>query len=269
MEETRMRKAMVVRAGSALGSALIERLEARGMEVIAISKPDLKSPQAFLDAAAGVDTIFYGTHLRYDDKPEKVRRLTEIVMEAANRIGAKVVRIEGIYQPVAEPGAHSDTPPSVLRIQSPELYGASVKNTIMHYMLKKLAQGKKVTTFGSLVAPREYLYLPDAANRIVELASWETAYGQTWNIRSGASISLGQLLQVAGAAIGILPKMEPIGGWKLRLLHRYDSRIRDLLNRYELATQIPHKDQLALMGTVPITTYEVGVVETISRMITR
>lgn len=262
-----MRKAMVVRAGSALESALIEKLEAQGTETIAVSKLNQQTPQELLGAADGVDAIFYGAFLRYDDKPEKVRRISEIVMEAAHRTGAKVVRIEGIYQMEGETGTH-DTP-SLLRIQSPELYGASVKNTIMHYMLKKLAEGKKITTIGSLDAPREYLYLPDAVSRIVELASWETAYGQTWHIRSGASIPLRQLLAIAGSAIGIQPKLEPIGGWKLRLLHRYDSRIREILNRYELATQTLHKDRLALMGTVPITPYEIGVAETICHMIAR
>ncbi|RIX60338.1 hypothetical protein D3P08_01870 [Paenibacillus nanensis] len=267
-----MRKAMVVRAGSALGSELMKRLEAQGTEVTAVFKPGKRTAQELFDAAEGADVIFYGTHLRYDDEPEKARRLTETVMEAARRSGAKVVRIDGIYQPPEEADPWADTsgsPPSVLRIQSPELYGASVKNTIIYYMLKKLAHGKKVTTLGSLDAPREYLYLPDAAGRIVELASWESAYGQTWNIRSGSEVSLRQLLQAAGEAIGVKPILEPIGGWKLRLLHRYDTRISGLLDRYELSTQTQHKDQMALMGTVPVTPYAIGAAETIRSMMAR
>lgn len=267
-----MNKAMVLRAGSALGRALVERLKARGMETIAVSKPGRKSPHELTVAAEGVDVIFYSAYLRYDDEPKKIRRMTEAVMEAASRTGAKVVRIEGIYSPAGEHESLEDTnrhpSVSVLRIHCPELYGASVKNTILHYSLKKLAQGKKITTWGDPDVLREYVYLPDAASRIVELATEESAYGRFWNIRSADTVSLAELISIAGAAVGIKPRLEPVGGWKLRLLQGYDSRIEGLLNRYDVATQPrSEEDRLVFTGAAPATPYEAGVVETVKSMI--
>ncbi|TFE25535.1 NAD(P)H-binding protein [Cohnella luojiensis] len=284
-----MRKALVVRAGSAIGRALIEKLVAQGTETVAFSGSDRKlgrmketyaqvpgfhtvsgkarNADDLALAAEGVDVIFYGVYLTYDDKPEAVNRITRAVVDVAARTGAKVVRIEGNYCPI-EDSSHMDGP-NMLRIQSPELYGAFAKNTFVHYTLKKIAQAKPVNLPGRPSAQREYLYIPDAASRIIDLASRDSAFGGSWKLNSGATISVERLAAIAGEAVGIQPHLKPIGGWKLRLLYRFDRRASQLLNRYEgIDQQIPD-NSLAYDGYAPVTPYEIGIAETIRGMLAK
>ncbi|CDN44161.1 hypothetical protein BN871_EG_00120 [Paenibacillus sp. P22] len=120
----RMLKAMVVRAGSGWGKALVKQLIGANVEVVAYSGSQRKLDaleEAFsstsllrtargeagnrsklLAAAEGVDVIFCGVYLTYDDKPEKVRRMLEAVRSAAAATGARTVTLEGVYLPADE-----------------------------------------------------------------------------------------------------------------------------------------------------------------------
>lgn len=196
-----MLKAMVVRAGSGWGKALVKQLIGANVEVVAYSGSQRKLEalkEAFssssllrtargeagnrsklLAAAEGVDVIFCGVYLTYDDNPEKVRRMLEAVRSVAAATGAKTVTLEGVYLPADEeepmnpnlPGATS------MRIFSPELYGDAVSNTLIHYALRKIVQGKPVKLLIDPSVRRDYLYVDDAARYVLELASMESAYG--------------------------------------------------------------------------------------------
>jgi len=286
-----MRKAMVIRAGRGIGGALVEKLIGKGVDVIAYSgsehklsrlrealahsphlitvQGDVRNSGELLAAADGVDVIFCGIYLTYDEKPNTVRQMLEAVEAVSSRTNAKVVIIEGIYRPADENERLERSELRYLRLISPELYGAEASNTIIHYPLKKIAQGEKAKVLGNPENKREYLYLDDAAQYAVELASKESAYGKTWRLRGGPVISTEELLLIAGSAINTASRIERISGWQWRLLRAYEPKAKAMLDGYERANRELQEHGLEYSGSSPATSYEAGIAETVTSMVVK
>jgi len=284
-----MNKAMVVRVGKGIGGPLIERLIGAGVDVVAYSGSrrklsaleeafphsphlhtvlgDVHNPDGLLAAAMdGVDVIFCGIYLTYDEKPDKVRQMLEAVEKVAEKIGAKVVTIEGIYRPAGgyEQVLRSDE--RYLRLISPELYGADFSNTIIQYPLKNIAQGKAVKLFAAPAIRREYLYVADAVQDTVELASQDSSFGKTWRLRGGPAITEEELIGIAGSVLHAAPRIERIEGWKWRLLRWHEPRAKDFLDRYDRSGSVGKEYGLEYVRSGVTTSYEAGIAETVSSM---
>ncbi|MBD3917308.1 NAD(P)H-binding protein [Paenibacillus sp. PR3] len=180
-----MVKAMVVRAGNGWGRALIKQLIGSNFAVVAYSGSkqklealgetfssssllqtvhgDAGNQGELLAAAQGVDVIFCGVCLTYDDKPEKVRMMLEAVKRVSAVTGARTVILEGVYLPAEE--ALSSPDKKAMRISIPELYGEGISNTIIHYALRKIVQGKPIKKLVDPSVRRDYLYVEDAAKQ--------------------------------------------------------------------------------------------------------
>ncbi|SFB52289.1 Nucleoside-diphosphate-sugar epimerase [Cohnella sp. OV330] len=284
-----MIKAMVVRAGSGWGRALTKRLIGANVEVVAYSgslrklegleetyastsllrtvRGNARNRSELLAAAEGVDVIFCGAYLTYDDEPEKVRRMLEAVGSVSAATGARTVMLEGVYLPADESISDPANPPvkSSMRINSPELYGEGVSNTITHYALRKVIQGKTVKRLIDPSVARDYLYIEDAARYALELASTESAYGGVWNLRGNGPISQAELLDLAGSVVQATPRFEPIGGWQLRLLQWYEPRAKKMLNRLERLGEDSGRDGTDFCAPSP-TPYPESIASTIKHM---
>ncbi|MBB6694048.1 NAD(P)H-binding protein [Cohnella xylanilytica] len=283
-----MRKALVVRAGRGIGTALVERLIGMEADVVAYSgspkklarlresfsdspgfraaQGDACDPDELLAAAEGADVIVCGVYLTYDEKPEKARRMLEAVGIVAERTGAKVVILEGIYRPAgwSRPETPAGSRDRYLRISVPELYGAAAADTLTHYAIRQVARGKPVKRLADPQVRREYLYLDDAARMAAELASTESAYGRSWRLRGNPPISGAELLGMAGAAAGRPVRYERVGGWMLRLLERYEPGAMELLERYNRGEEEAGGDEAEYAGG-PATSYEAGMARTVAR----
>ncbi|MCY9663961.1 hypothetical protein M5X11_03035 [Paenibacillus alginolyticus] len=282
-----MKKAMVVRIGKGIGSALIERLIGVGVDVVAYSgsrrkltaleealahSPQLRTvlgdahdPEGLLAAAGdGVDVIFCGIYLTYDENPEKARQMLEAIEMVSEKTGAKVVTIEGIYRPAGENEEALCSDARYMRLLSPELYGADVSNTIIHYQLKKIAQGKAVKLMTDPAIRREYLYVVDAAQDAVELASQDSSFGETWRLLGGPPITAEELIGIAGSVVRTIPRFERIGGWKLRLLQWHEPRAKEILDCYDGGGRNDQEYGLEYVGSGVATSYEAGIAATVS-----
>lgn len=284
-----MVKAMVVRAGSGWGRALIKQLAGANVEVVAYSgsqrklealkgtfssssllrtvRGDAGNPVELLAAAEGVDVIFCGIYLTYDDKPEKVQRMLEAVRSVSAATGARTVLVEGVYRPAEErEPASSSLPGAVsMRIVSPELYGEGASDTIIHYALRKFVRGEPIKQLIDPSVRRNYLYVHDAARYVRELAMMESAYGSDWHLRGNGPISQGELLDLAGAVIQAAPQFEPVGGWQLRLLRWYEPRVKMMLDRYERLGGDVGANSLEYGGLSP-TPYQESIASTVRHM---
>lgn len=284
-----MRKVMVVRAGRGIGRALIERLIRTEIEVVAYSgsarkleelrgtypsetrlrtvRGDAGNAEELAAAAEGTDVILCGVYLTYDEKPAKARRMLQAVRLAAARTGARVVVLEGVYRPADEDGfaAELARDPRVLLLEVPELYGADAANTLTHYALRKLMQGKPVKRLVDPDVRREYLYADDAARYAAELASDEAAFGKRWRLQGGPPLSGAELLGLAGALAGKPVRFERVGGWKLRLLKWAEPRAKELLERYDDGERVPGPDDRVYVGASPCP-YEAGLARTLERL---
>ncbi|WP_068618370.1 NAD-dependent epimerase/dehydratase family protein [Paenibacillus tuaregi] len=287
-----MLRAMVVRAGSGWGKALVEQLIGANVEVVAYSgsqrkleslekafssssllrtaRGNARNRSELLTAAEGVDVIFCGVYLTYDDNPEKVGQMLEAVRSIAAVTGAKMVTLEGVYLPSNEMetvnSIHSGA--TSMRIFSPELYGGTASNTLIHYALRKIVQGKPVKLLINPSVRRDYLYVDDAARYVMELALMESAYGSDWYLRGNGLISQAELLDLAGSVVQAVPRFEPIGGWQRRLLQWYEPRAKKILDRYErLGNEFGSNG--TEYGGVLSTPYQEGIASTVKRMLAK
>lgn len=280
-----MTKAMVVRAGNGWGRGLIKQLIGANIEVVAYSgseqklealketfssssllqtvRGDAGNPSELLAAAEGVDVIFCGVYLTYDDKPEKVRRMLEALRSVSAAAGARTVILEGVYFPTDEiPDSLAD---NAMRIIVPELYGEGVANTIIHYALRKVIQGKPIKRLIDPSVRRDYLYVEDAARNVRELAFADSAYGKQWVLRGNDPISQKELLDLAGSIVQAAPRFESSGGWQLRLLKWYEPRTKRMLEQYERLGDRAKAHGIEFSVTYS-TPYQEGIAETVKHL---
>jgi nucleoside-diphosphate-sugar epimerase len=276
---------MVIRAGSGWGRMLVERLIGENVEVVAysgsqqklealqttISSPLLRTVIGdagdhgeLMAAASGVDVILCGVYLAYDDKPEKVHRMLEAVRSVSAATGAKTVIVEGVYSPADAKESANLPGPHSMRISSPELYGEAMSNTLIHYALRKIVRGKPVKLLIDPSVRRDYLFIDDAVRYFLELASTNSAYGGNWNLRGNGPISQAELLGLAGAAVQIVPRFEPHGGWQQRLLQWYEPRVKIMLDNYERLGEENGTSSMEYDGAPP-TSYQEGIALTVKQ----
>ena len=60
--------------------------------------------------------------------------------------------------------------------------GPNAENTLLHYTLQNVVKDKKSMFVGKQRIAREFIFTPDGAKALVQLALREEAYGQNWNI---------------------------------------------------------------------------------------
>ena len=73
----------------------------------------------------------------------------------------------------------------------PDFYGPNAENTLLHVTLEKVVANLSSMFVGDQRIAREFIYTPDGAKAIVELAFREDAYGESWNI-PGHSVITGR-----------------------------------------------------------------------------
>jgi nucleoside-diphosphate-sugar epimerase len=280
-------KAMVVRAGSGWERVLVKRLIEENVEVVAFSgsqrkletlqinistpllrtvRGDVSNPEELLDAANGANIIFCGVYLTYDDKPEKMHQMLEAARNVSAAIGAKLVMVEGVYRPAEVKESANDPCPNSMRIFSPEMYGEAASNTLIHYALRKMVQGKPVKLLIDPSIRRDYVFVDDAARYVHELASTESAYGSNWHLCGNGSISQAKLLSFAGSVVQVAPRFETIGKWQQRLLQWYEPKMRIKLDSYERSGKDYGTSSLAYEGGSP-TSYEEGIALSVKHML--
>uniref|UniRef100_UPI0020C0C683 NAD-dependent epimerase/dehydratase family protein n=1 Tax=Bacillus paralicheniformis TaxID=1648923 RepID=UPI0020C0C683 len=73
----------------------------------------------------------------------------------------------------------------------PDFYGPNAESTLVHHTLKGILANKMSSFVGDKKIAREYIFTPDGAKAMVELALHDEAYGQNWNI-PGYGVTTGE-----------------------------------------------------------------------------
>jgi len=79
----------------------------------------------------------------------------------------------------------------------PDFYGPDAEIGLLNRALRAIEAGKTANWIGKLGGLRELIYVSDAAFPIVELARYDIAYGERWNVAGPGAITPRQLLQMA------------------------------------------------------------------------
>lgn len=248
-------------------------------------------------ASLEADVMFHCANVPYNEMESKLIPLGESVMEAAEQLGLKVVVIDGIYpygrrqmkevteehpkQPHTRKGktrlayeqmlfSSKWCKAQVMIVRLPDYYGPTANQaSYLGSTLEAIAEGKMTFFIGTMKMPREYIYLPDAAVMVVELASRDDAYRQNWNIPGAGIISGKEIVRIAQQAAGKAKPVIALGKTGLSLLGLAVPVMKEIVEMLYLTEEplvLSKKKYEAKVGPVKMTSFEEGITQTIGEL---
>lgn len=274
----------------------LEQLRARlgNPEHVTIATGDAFRPHEIVKAAEGADVLFHCANVPYHEMESKLIPLGESVMEAAEQLGLRVVAVDGIYpygrrQMDRVTEEHPKRPHTrkgktrlafekmlfgskwsrakVMIVRLPDYYGPTANEaSYLGSTLEAIAAGKMAFFIGNMNVPREYVYLPDAAFMIAELAANEEAFGENWNIPGGGVISGREIVRIARKASGSAKPVIPLGRVGLSLLGVAVPVMKEVVEMLYLTEEpllLSGEKYERRIGPVRKTSFEEGIADTI------
>lgn len=133
-----------------------------------------------------------------------------------------------------------------------------------------MAAGKMSIFIGNLQTPREYVYLPDAAKMIVNIADKDDSYGENWNIPGAGLISCKEIIRIARKVTGNQKVVIPLTKNVIRWMGLFDAFMREIVEIMYLTKEgfILSGDKYEKrIGTIPATPFQNGLEETLQSLI--
>lgn len=190
-----------------------------GEENVKVVAGDVFIQEDIMEAAKGVDIIFHAVNIPYSDWEKKQPKLLKNILEVARYYDSKLGIVDNIYAygrqgeelVVEEVKKAPHTKKGKIRLQLemmakqgnvqmfiahfPDFYGPNAESTLVHHTLKGVLANKLSSFVGDKKIAREYIFTPDGAKAMVELALRDEAYGQNWNIPGYGVITGEEMIQ--------------------------------------------------------------------------
>ncbi len=258
---------------------------------------DLSDAGGAAQVARGVDTIIYTLGVPYTDFPLHPK-LMRVAVEAAATAGVRrFVLVTGVYsygipqtQRVAE--THPRVPVAVkgrlrkeqedilmaasqrgafqsLIVRLPDFYGPYADNSLANPIFRAALAGKTANWLGPVSPLHEFVFVPDAGPVIVELASRDDCYGDTWNFAGPGDISALAFIQKIYQTAGREPKFRSAGRTMLKILGLFNPLMRELpemLYLEETPVLLDDEKLRHKLGRVNKTSYDDGIKQTLDWM---
>ncbi len=253
---------------------------------------DIFDYQTIIDAAKDADVIFQCANVQYQEMEEKLHLLGESVMKAADIMRKKIVIVDGIYvygHQVAKGDENHPQHPhtkkgkirvafehlifsnkwenvKALIVRLPDYYGPTSQNSYLQPTLEGMAAQKTSFFIGNLKTPQEYVYLPDAAKMIVNIAEKDDAYGENWNIPGAGLISGKQIVQIARKVTGNRKMVIPLNKNVIRFIGLFDPFMREIVEIMYLTKEgfvLNGEKYEERIGEISATPFKNGLEETL------
>ncbi|UVI33362.1 NAD(P)H-binding protein [Paenibacillus spongiae] len=274
----------------------LEQLGARlgNPTILTIAAGDAFRPNDIVYASEGADVLFHCANVPYHEMTSKLVPLGESVMTAADRLCMKVVAIDGIYpygrrQMARATEEHPKQPHTrkgkirlayekmlfddrwsrakVMIARLPDYYGPTANEaSYLGSTLEAIAVGKMAFFIGNMRVPREFIYLPDAAFMIAELAGRDDAYGQNWHIPGAGLISGREIVRIARQTSGSAKPVIPLGRVGLSLIGISVPVMKEVVEMLYLTEEplvLSGDKYERLIGPIRATAFEEGIAATI------
>ncbi|WP_175399678.1 SDR family NAD(P)-dependent oxidoreductase [Paenibacillus xylanilyticus] len=259
---------------------------------------DAFEPNEIIAASQEVDVMFHCANVPYNEMESRLLPLGESVMKAAEQLALKVVVIDGIYpygrsqmnevteehpkQPHTRKGktrlayeqmlfSSKWTRAQIMIVRLPDYYGPTANEaSYLGSTLESIAKGKMAFFIGNMKTPREYIYLPDAAVMVVELANRENTYGQNWNIPGSGIIAGNDIVRIAQKAAGVTKPVVPLGKIGLSLIGLGVPVMREIVEMLYLTEEpliLSRQKYERNIGPVQATSFEEGIAVTIRQLL--
>ncbi|GGE32900.1 epimerase [Pullulanibacillus camelliae] len=253
---------------------------------------DIFDAQSIIDAAKPAEVIFQCANVSYTEMADRLLPLGKSIMKAADYLGKKIVIVDGIYVYGHQVGKGDETHPKhphtkkgklrlafealifsdkwqraqPLIVRLPDYYGATSQNSYLQPTLEGIAANRPTIFIGNLKTPREYVYLPDAAKMIVNIAEKEDAYRENWNIPGAGVISGKEIIQLAREITGNRKMVIPLNKTAIHLIGWFDAFMREVVEIMYLTKEgfILNGDKYEKrIGPIPKTPFKEGLEATL------
>jgi nucleoside-diphosphate-sugar epimerase len=260
---------------------------------ITIFSGDIFNVEDLQEAAKGVSIIFHAANIPYTEWEEKLALLMKNIITVTKAEDAKLAIVDNIYAYGRNPGQkvteatlkkpHTKKGRIRLHVEGlvrdsgvhsliahfPDFYGPNAENTILHYTLKNVVRNKKAGFVGDQAIAREFIFTPDGAKAIVNLALKEEAYGQNWNIPGYDVITGQELIETIRKVTGFTKGVSTISKNMIRFLGLFNANMREVVEMFYLNEDpvvLNGEKYERLIGSVPRTSYHEGLKQTIDYM---
>jgi nucleoside-diphosphate-sugar epimerase len=264
-----------------------------GHDPVTIFSGDIFNLDDLKAATSNVDVIFQAANIPYPEWEEKLLPFTRNIVQAAKENSSKLAIVDNIYSYGRNTGTkivetsikHPHTKKGKIRLQVeefvkqsgvqaliahfPDFYGPNAENTILHYTLKNIVANKKSSYVGNQKISREFIYTPDGAKAIVQLAMVEESYGQNWNIPGYDVISGEEIVGVLKEVTDYEKNVSTISKNMIRILGLFNANMREVVEIFYLNEEpvvLSGEKYQRMIGALPKTPYKQGLYETIEYM---
>lgn len=253
---------------------------------------DIYDYQAIIEAAEDAEVLFSCVGVAYEEWEKKLPMYGESVMRAAHMMARKIVIVDGIYiygyqtakgnenhpkEPHTKKGKlrvefeqlifskeWGNAQPLIVRL--PDYYGISSQNAYLQPTLEGIAANKPTIFMGNLKTPREYVYLPDAAKMIVNIAVRDDCYGENWNIPGAGLISGKEIVQIAREVTGNRKMVIPLKRNAIRFMGLFIAFMKEVVEIMYLTEKgfvLSGEKYERRIGPIPATPYREGLEQTL------
>ncbi|PEY34069.1 short chain dehydrogenase [Bacillus cereus] len=261
-----------------------------GEERIQIVAGDVFKQENIVEAARGVDVIFHAVNIPYTDWELKQPKLLKNILETTKYHGAKLAMVDNIYA-YGRQGGEKVTEETIkkphtkkgkIRLQLdlmakqagvpvltahfPDFYGPNAESTLVHHTLQGVLANKISSFVGDKKLAREYIFTPDGAKAIVELALRDEAYGQNWNIPGSGVITGEEMIEHIRELTGYTKPIMTVKKRMIGMLGLFDKQMKEFLEMLYLTEEpvvLSGEKYESYIGEVPKTSYREGLKETI------
>jgi len=255
---------------------------------------DLRSAGA---AAREIDTIFYCVGLPYPSHHLHPVLMRTTLEAAATMKVQRLVLVSSVYAyGVPQTSRVAETHPRMpgtrkgawrreqedlvldarkkgeldgLVVRLPDFYGPFADNSMANPIFRAALAGKTANWAGPINGPHEFVFTPDAAPVLVDLALHPECYGEAWNFGGAGEISAVDFITRVYRAVGRQPKYRTVGRGLLKIMGWFNPLFRELVEMlYLQETPVILDDSklLGKLGAVYKTPYDEGIRKTLEWM---
>ncbi|HEV2446463.1 MAG TPA: NAD-dependent epimerase/dehydratase family protein, partial [Candidatus Sulfopaludibacter sp.] len=261
-------------------------------EIFEADLNDLRSAGA---AAREIDTIVYCVGLPYPSHSLHPVLMRASLQAAVTMKVKRLVVISNVYSygvpravrvaethprfPVARKGAyrveqedmvlaaHKKGDIQALVVRLSDFYGPHADIGLANPIFRAALAGKTANWIGPVNTPHEFVYVPDTAPAIADLACCDDCYGEAWNIGGAGDINTLDFITRVYRAVGRAPKYRVAGRTLLQVLGWFSPMMRELPEMLYLQETPVILDDSKLLAKFPglqKTPYDAGIGKTFS-----
>ena len=148
----------------------------------------------------------------------------------------------------------------------PDLYGPWVESICQRRIFPQVIKGEIVGWPGDLEAPREFIYVEDAAEAMVRLAESETGWGKAWHVPGPETTTAQKFIETAFFAAGHEAQVKSIGWASMAVGGLVKRDTKEEMELYYLFEKPPLLDGSRWKGSFgphPTRPYERGIRRTV------